>query len=107
MTETNENRPTFQHSNQPIKRNALVWGVGLSFMLVLTIWISATRLLPKKTGPNSADETLANIGRVLADYTTDVGQQVDTVKQQLEATDDTVSPEVSQLQQQVFPEFYK
>ena len=76
-------------------------------MLILTIWIGAMHLLPKKTGPNSADETLTNIGRVLAGYTTEVDQQIDTVKQQLEVVDGTTTPEVLELQQQVFPEFYK
>jgi flagellar biosynthesis/type III secretory pathway M-ring protein FliF/YscJ len=96
-----------QGPNQPIRRGALVWGVGISFMLVLTVWFGAMRLMPHRTGPNSADETLSNIGRVLADFSNDFDLKIDTVNQQLDTTDSETTPQVKELQQQVFPEFYK
>jgi hypothetical protein len=92
---------------QPNHRNVLIWGVGISFILVLTLWLGVMRFRPQRNGPNSADQTIANIGRVLSDFSSQFSQQIDDVQQQLNAAGDTTGPEVRTLQQQVFPEFIK
>ncbi|MFA6198030.1 MAG: hypothetical protein WC734_02620 [Patescibacteria group bacterium] len=99
--------PVFQLPDRPARRGALVWGVGISFMLVLTIWLGVMRFRPQRSGPNSADETIANIGRVLSDFSDQFDQQVNDVKQQLDDAGDPTTPEVKELQKQVFPEFIK
>jgi hypothetical protein len=100
-------RQVFQLPAQPVKRSALIWGVGFSFVLILTVWFGVLRFRPQRSGPNSADETIANIGRVLFGVSDQFNQQVDNAKRQIDTVNDSTTPEVRLLQQQVFPEFTK
>lgn len=78
---------------------ALLWGVGVSFGVIVILWLGFLSIGRGSNQNNRADQALTNIGEVLSQ----IPRLADDLPGQLIPTNE--DPKAAELRQQVFPEF--
>ncbi|MFA5107328.1 MAG: hypothetical protein WC497_03300 [Patescibacteria group bacterium] len=91
-----------------VRPKTYAWiGVGVSFAFIVVAWVFFMKYFPSSKGPNQADQTLSNIGKIVGQATADLKGQADKLKNSLPDEPTQQDLEIQELDQTVFPEFYQ